>query len=167
MTALGGAHRRAGLVTGLLLSDLVMIVTGLFLGLSDDPVAKWTWYLASCVAFLAVYYILLVPLRRKAQEPDHSRSRAYARNMPVLGVLWLLYPIVVVLGPDGLGSWSPVLATACITILDLVAKVGYGFMAAAGSKAITDADLRATQAVPVPQPVHAVPSGATRELRRP
>ena len=166
MTALGGAHRRAGLVVGLLVSDVVMIVTGLFFALSDDPVAKWTWYLTSCVAFLAVYYILLVPLRREAQARDEARSQAYARNMPMLGVLWLLYPIVVVLGPDGLGTWSPVLATACITVLDLVAKVGYGFIAAAGSKAITDADLRATPALPVPQPVHAVPSGATRDLRR-
>lgn len=164
MTALGGAHRRAGLVAGLLISDVVMIVTGLFFGLSDDPAAKWTWYLTSCVAFLAVYYILLGPLRNEAQARDEARSRAYARNMPVLGILWLLYPIVVVLGPDGLGTWSPVLATACITVLDLVAKVGYGFMAAAGSKVITDDDLRRNLVQPAPEAVHAVPSSAPKPV---
>jgi bacteriorhodopsin len=166
MTALRGAHRRMALVGGLLLSDVVMILTGLFFGLSDEPVAKWTWYLTSCVAFLAVYYILLVPLRQEAQARDEARSRAYARNMPVLSVLWLLYPIVVVLGPDGLGTWSPVLATACITVLDLVAKVGYGFMAAAGSKAITDGDLRRNEVKPAPEAIHAVPSGAANATRR-
>ena len=166
MTALRGAHRRAGLVAGLLVSDVVMILTGLFFGLSDDPVAKWTWYLTSCVAFLAVYYILLGPLRKEAMARDEARSRAYTRNMPVLGVLWLLYPIVVVLGPDGLGRWSPVLATACITILDLVAKVGYGLLSAAGSKVITDGDLSRNEVEAAPAPIHAVPSGAPRAARR-
>lgn len=165
MTALNGAHRRAGLVAGLLLADVVMIVTGLFFGLSDDPVAKWTWYLASCVAFLGVYYILLVPLRQEAMARDEARSRAYVRNMPVLGVLWLLYPVIVVLGPDGLGTWSAAFATACITVIDLVAKVGYGLLAAAGSKSITDGDLRRNAVQPAPTTVHAVPSGAAKAAR--
>ena len=43
MTALHGAHRRAALVAGLLVSDVVMIVTGLFFGASQDPFAKWVW----------------------------------------------------------------------------------------------------------------------------
>ncbi|MDX7952475.1 bacteriorhodopsin [Lichenihabitans sp. Uapishka_5] len=166
MTALGGARCRPGLVAGLLISDVIMIVTGLFFGLSDDPVAKWTWYLASCVAFLAVYYILLVPLRREAKARDAARSNAYTRNVPVLGVLWLLYPIVVVLGPDGFGTWSPVLATGCITVLDLVAKVGYGLMAAAGSKAVADGDLRGKTVSAVAETVGAVPSGSAKVPRR-
>ena len=73
MTALHGAHRRAGLVAGLLTADLVMIVTGMFFGLSDDPAAKWTWYVTSCIAFLGVYYVLLTNRALDARFPAPAR----------------------------------------------------------------------------------------------
>ena len=159
MVALRGAHRRAGLVAGLLVSDVVMIITGLFFGLSEDPVAKWTWYITSCVAFAAVYYILLLPLMKEATMRDGERRNAYRRNLPILGILWLLYPIFVILGPDGVGTWSATVATAAIVILDLTAKVVYGFIAMGGSKRITDADLARGEVSPAMVSTHAVPSG--------
>ena len=159
MVALRGAHRRAGLVAGLLASDLVMILTGLFFGLSEDPFAKWVWYTTSCVAFAAVYYILLLPLMKEADMRDGERRSAYRRNLPILGVLWLIYPVFVILGPDGLGIWGATLATACITILDLTAKVVYGFIAMGGSKRIADADLARGEVSPATVSTHAVPSG--------
>ena len=165
MTALHGAHRRAGLVAGLLVADVVMILTGLFFGLSDYPFAKWTWYITSCVAFLAVYYVLFVPMRKEAQARDDARRSAYARNLPILTVLWLLYPIVVVLGPDGLSWWSATLATACITIIDLTAKVAYGFLSMAGSKKATDGDLRRNEASPAAISTHTVPSSIPVPVR--
>lgn len=148
MTALHGVRRRPGLIAGLVATDVVMIVTGMFFGLSDEPVAKWTWYIASCVAFLGVYYVLFGPLRSEADARDTERRSAFRRNVPVLAVLWLVYPIVVILGPDGLKIWSPVLATACITVLDLVAKVGYGLLSMAGSKTIASADVARGKPVP-------------------
>ena len=160
MVALRGAHRRAGLVAGLLASDIVMILTGLFFGLSEDPFAKWVWYTTSCVAFAAVYYILLFPLMKEASMRDGERRSAYRRNLPILGVLWLLYPIFVILGPDGVGFWSATLTTAVITVLDLTAKVVYGFIAMGGSKRITDADLARGEVSPAMVSTHAVPSGA-------
>ncbi len=92
MTALHGAHRRAGLVAGLLASDVVMIVTGLFYGMSVDPFAKWMWFITSCVAFLAVYYILFGAMRKEAMARDSERRSAYTRNVLILSALWLLYP---------------------------------------------------------------------------
>ena len=148
MTVLQGARRRTGLTAGLLASDVVMIVTGFFFALSDDPVAKWSWYATSCVAFLAVYYILGAPLRREAATRDAERRAAYTREVSVLAALWLIYPVVVLLGPDGLGVWSATLTTASITVLDLISKVGYGFFAMAGAKAIADGDLRRGAVVP-------------------
>ena len=159
MTALHGAHRRAGLVAGLLASDVVMIVTGLFFGASQDPFTKWVWYIASCAAFVAVYYVLFGPLRAEAQMRDAERRSTYNRNVVILSVLWLLYPVVVILGPDGLEIWTATLATACITIIDLVAKVVYGFISMAGSKRITDADLERGDVSPAMVSTHSVPSG--------
>lgn len=166
MTALHGAHRRSGLVAGLIASDVVMIVTGLFFGASQDPFPKWLWYITSCVAFAAVYYVLFGPLRQEAQARDAERSGTYSRNVGILAVLWLLYPIVVILGPDGLGFWTATFATACITVIDLAAKVGYGFISMAGSKRITDADLARGEVSPAAISTHSVPSGSDRSSVR-
>ena len=159
MTALHGAHRRAGLVAGLLASDIVMILTGLFYGMSVDPGAKWMWFITSCVAFLAVYYILYGAMRREAMARDGERRSAYTRNVLILSALWLLYPIFVFLGPDGIYAWSATLTTALIVILDLTSKVVYGFITMAGSKKITDADLARGEVSPVMISTHSVPSG--------
>jgi len=145
MTALHGAHRRPALVAALLGADVLMIVTGLFSGLSTDSTHRWTWFLVSCGAFAMVYVTLFGPLRAEARARDTERRTAYARNSVVLAVLWLIYPILFGLGPDGLGAWSPVTTTAGITILDLAAKIGYGFLASSGSKQAARRDLEVGQ----------------------
>ena len=165
MTALHGAHRRAGLVAGLIASDIVMILTGLFFALSQDAFIKWTWYITSCLAFLAVYYILFGAMRQEAQARDAERRDAYNRNLVILVVLWLLYPIIVLLGPDGTMVWTATFATGCITILDLVAKVVYGFIAMGGTKKVTDADLARGEVTPAMLATHSVPSGAAPPVR--
>jgi bacteriorhodopsin len=160
MTALHGAHRRAGLVAGLLASDVVMIVTGLFFGASQDPFNKWVWYITSCVAFLAVYYVLFGPLREEANARDEVRASSYNRNAVILSALWFLYPIFVILGPDGIEWWSATLTTAAITILDIVAKVGFGLLTAASSKQATDGDLARGTVTSPSLTGHTVPSGS-------
>ena len=160
ITAMHSVRRRAGLIAGLIASDVVMIVTGLFFGMSEDPFNKWVWYITSCVAFLAVYYVLYGPLRQEAMMRDPERRSAYGRNVNILAVLWLIYPVVVILGPDGFGIWSATLATAAITILDLVSKVGFGLIAMASSKTITAADLARGEVSPAEISTHSVPSGA-------
>jgi len=160
MTALHGAHRRPGLVAGLILSDVVMILTGLFFGISVESYAKWTWFIASCVAFLAVYYILFGALRGEANARDGERRSTYGRNVIILSALWLLYPIIIFFGPDGIYAWSATVTTAFITILDLTAKVAYGFVSMGGSKTITTADLARHDASPAMISTHTVPSGS-------
>ena len=44
-------------------------------------------------------------------------------------------------------------------IIDLAAKVGYGFISMAGSKRITDADLERGEVSPAILATHSVPSG--------
>ena len=165
MTALHGARRRSGLVAGLLASDVVMIVTGMFFGASEAPFVKWVWYVTSCIAFLAVYFILFGPMRTEARSRDVERSQLYLRNASILAVLWLLYPIIVIFGPDGLGIWTATLTTACVTILDLIAKVVYGFVAMTGSKKIADADIARGEVEAAVIATHSVPSGSARNVK--
>ncbi len=168
MPALHGAHRRAGLVARLIASDVVMIVTGLFFGAAEAPFSKWLWYVTSCVAFVAVCYVLFGPLRQGAMARDAERRAGYIRNLGILTVLWLLYPVVVILGPDQVQFWGATFTTACTTAIDLVAKVGYGFISMAGGRKVTDADLARGEVSPASISTHSVPSGAdTGGVRQP
>lgn len=160
MTALHGAHRRRGLVAAMLGADVLMILTGLFFAMSDATGPKWTWYLISCGAFVAVCATLFGPLRREARARDAARSSAYGRNLLLLTGLWLLYPIVDLLGDSGTKVWGPVVTTAVLTILDLLAKVVYGFLATAGTKKIAEHDLSSGLVEPAPVSTEAVPSSA-------
>lgn len=160
ITALHGAHRRPGLVAALLGADVLMIATGMFSGLSSETFPRWTWFLISCGAFVAVYVVLFGQLRAEAMARDDSRRDGYLRLSAVLAGLWLLYPVIVGLGPNGLEVWTPTTETACLTVLDLVAKIGYGLLFLAASRRDADGDLERGEVAPVLVSTHAVPSPA-------
>jgi bacteriorhodopsin len=162
MTALHGAHRRPGLVAALLGADVLMIVTGLFSGLSEDPTHRLAWFVVSTGAFLAVGAALLGPLRREAGRRDDARRRAYLRNTLILVVLWCVYPVVVALGPHGAGVITAVTETGWIAVVDLLAKVAYGLVWSRDSSTITSSDLDREEIVAVPVTDHPVPSDGQR-----
>ena len=108
------------------------------------------------------YYILLGALRQEAPARDAERRDAYNRNLVILVVLWLLYPIFVILEPDGFMTWTATFTAACVTILDLVAKLVYGFIAMAGTRKVTDGDLARGDVTPTKVETPAV-SSTTRQ----
>ena len=160
ITALHGAHRRPVLVGAVLGADVLMIVAGLFSALSSDPTARWVWYVISCGAFAVVYLVLFGPLAKEARARDESRRKAYRHHVVVLAVLWLVYPVVVALGPEGAHLWPSVVTTACIVVVDLLAKVGYGLLSITDARHITDADLARGDVSPAAVTTHGVPSDA-------
>ncbi len=137
-TALGEARTRGGLVFALLGADVYMILTGLVAGLSPSgSEAKWIWYLVSCGAFLAVYFVLWGPMLKEARARSANAAEAYVRHATILSVLWFLYPVVFLVGPDGAGMITPVLATLLFLILDLTTKVIYAFVTYASTKKVS------------------------------
>lgn len=129
-TALGSVKGNVALVAALLFSDVFMIVTGLFAGASPSgSAAKWIWYLVSCGFFLAVLYVLWGPLADLAKARTTQHAKIYQRNAAILSVLWVLYPVVFLLGSEGANLMGPALVLAAFAILDLVSKVGYGLLA--------------------------------------
>ena len=142
LTALHSPFRRWALLLGLLFTDVYMIVTGLFAGLSPTgSAAKWTWYLISSGAFLFIYYALFGPLRREAGLTGARAAALFKRNATVLAVLWFGYPVIFLLGDEGVRSVGPVGTAAAYTILDLLAKVAFGLFSLSGTKAKTTAEL--------------------------
>ena len=67
--------------------------------------------------------------------------KAFLRNAVFLTGVWCAYPVVLLVGQDGLGILSPSLALAVIAILDLTAKVVYGIMATLETTRAVDRDL--------------------------
>ncbi|EZP53856.1 bacteriorhodopsin [Sphingomonas sp. RIT328] len=119
-----------GHLTAIIVLDVLMIVTGLVSALAGPPLIKWVWYAWSCVAFLSVLYLLWGPLRAKAVERGAALGGAYNKNLAFLTVIWFLYPIVFLVGPEGLKIISDPASVWAILIMDVLAKVVYAFYAA-------------------------------------
>jgi len=137
-TAMHSGLRRGGMVAGLLLADIMMILTALFFGLSEVVWVKWTWFLVSCVAFLAVYYVMWVPMAEQNRAESAEVQSDYRRNASILTVVWLAYPFILALCPDGAGIISSAAGVALIAIVDLIAKVVYGLMSVMSNTKLVD-----------------------------
>ncbi len=126
----GRTGKAGGFLTSIIVLDVLMIVTGLISSLADILLVKWVWYFWSCAAFVGVLYLLWGPLRALAIEGGSSIGIAYSRNVSFLTVIWFLYPIVFLVGPEGLWIITDATSVWAILILDVIAKVVYAFYAA-------------------------------------
>lgn len=115
-------------VTGSLLgTNAYMILSGFAATISPKPISN-VWYIVSCGAFLAAIYLLLCPYRLEAEQ-KHPRSKKVFRKLLTFHVVvWTLYPIVWILACTGFNLLSQSQETAGYTILDIVSKVGFGFL---------------------------------------
>lgn len=119
-----------GYLTSIIVLDVLMVSTGLISSLAATSAAKWVWYLWSCAAFLGVLYLLWGPLRAMAVERGGALGAAYRKNVTFLTIVWFLYPIVFLIGPEGLKIITDPASVWAILVMDIVAKVAYAFYAA-------------------------------------
>ena len=141
MTAMHAGPKRAGIIVGVILADVMMILTALFFGASEILTLKWLWFLVSCVAFLGVYYVLLVSAMQASQAERSDVRSVYRRDALLLSVVWFLYPIVLAISPDGLNVISDALGVFFIAVLDIVAKVVFGLLSVQSDAKIIERDL--------------------------
>ena len=141
LTAMHAGPKRAGLLLGVILADVMMIVTAFAFGASETQAAKWIWFVVSCAAFLGVYYVLFVPnMQANAGERADVRT-SYREEAVILSVIWLVYPIVLAVSPDGAGVLGEAPSVLAIAVLDVVAKVVYGLLAVSHDAKATSLDL--------------------------
>ena len=129
-TALHDRKEASGFLVAIITLDVLMIVAGLISSLAIVPFVKLIWFLWSCAAFLGVLYILWLPLRAISRSYDDALSSAYDKNLVFLTVVWLLYPVVFVIGPEGVRGIDMNASAWAILVLDVIAKVVYAFFAA-------------------------------------
>ncbi len=141
LNAMHAGRKQAGAITGIVLADLMMIITAFVFGASETAWVKWTWFIISCAAFLGVYYVIWVSaLQANAIERADIRAN-YRRNASILSVLWLIYPLALAVSPDGLNVISDAAGVLFIAILDVLSKVAYGLLATVSDAKSTELDL--------------------------
>jgi len=141
MTAMRHGPKRHGAIVGAVLADVMMIVTAFGFGASLVDWTKWTWFIVSCAAFLGVYYVIWKPqMEANATQRDDVQA-TYRRNASILSMVWLIYPIILAVAPDGLNVVSDATSVLVIAVLDVIAKVIYGYMSVKSDTAATDRDL--------------------------
>lgn len=141
LTSMHAGVRRPGLLVGIVAADVLMIATALFFGLSPVAWIKWSWFAISCGAFGAVYYLIWGPLRDEAGQQRADVRKTYGTNAALLSIIWLIYPLLLLIDPEGLHWIGSTADVAAIALLDLTAKVAYGLFSVSEHARIAEADL--------------------------
>lgn len=128
-------NRNPGLVAAMVVADVVMILTGLVSGWTSGGL-KWFFFVISCIAFVAVLYFIWVPLRAIAQSGVSQDASLFMPLASMLTVLWILYPVVFVIGTEGAGAISAGAEVFFYAVLDITAKVAFGFVLLGGIRRI-------------------------------
>jgi bacteriorhodopsin len=126
LNLLAGADRDT--IQTLAVLDVFMIGTGLVGALTQVPTFRYIWWTVSTIALLVIVYFLFVNLTQKAETFSEDRAGTFKtlRNLTI--VLWLVYPVMWLVGTEGLGLVGLFSETLGFMILDVLAKVGFGFI---------------------------------------
>ena len=108
-------------------ADIYMIATGFVAAISPKP-TNYIWYFVSCGAYLGLAYLLLHHYRKEAEQQHPRGKKVFYRLLAVHLLLWTAYPIVWILAKTGYSVIDSNLETLSYTLLDLAAKVGFGFL---------------------------------------
>ncbi|GAC1365590.1 MAG: bacteriorhodopsin [Ktedonobacteraceae bacterium] len=127
LLALPSLRERAALVATLIGADVYMILTGLVGGLLNDA-SKYVWFLTSTIAMIAILYILVVQLLGQARARGGEVGKLFGTLSTLTLVLWTCYPIVWLLGTEGFNILPLSVEVIIYAILDVSAKIGFGFL---------------------------------------
>jgi bacteriorhodopsin len=122
------SKQRASLVATVLIADVLMIITGLFADLSTSSTDKSVWYISSCVFFLVVLWKMYGEVRKLAKSKGKKSLAVYTGLLGYLSFVWLLYPLVWLLGHSGYSFISATSETALYAIMDISAKAVFGIL---------------------------------------
>jgi len=121
-------RRNAGFITGLIALDVFTILTGLLAGQSTAEFARGFWFMVSTAAMVALLYPVYTRLFASAQGQPGSVQSIF-RTLALLTIVpRSLYPIVWLLGTEGFGAVSSTDEVFLFLVLDILAKVGFGFL---------------------------------------
>lgn len=92
LAGLSGAN-----ITVAVVSDIIMILTGLFAALTNDVNAQWGYYAIAVIAYLVVVYQLAINGRNIASTKDSKTATFYAAIGGFTLITWTIYPMYVLI----------------------------------------------------------------------
>eukprot|EP00741_Cyanophora_paradoxa_P004906 tig00000849_g4760.t2 len=112
----------------LVLADVTMIGIGFFAAIAPEP-GRWGFFAFSCAIFVAIAAVLIKGSPRALQRLPRGGPRTGYKAMLALTLLtWTVYPIIFGVGPEGAGKLNRQGEAIAHTVLDLFAKVVFGFL---------------------------------------
>lgn len=135
-------------ISALIILDAFMIVTGLVGALSKQMTFRYTWWFISTVAMILVLYFLYSVLTTRVQEMNDDVKGTFTTLRNLTLVLWSLYPVLWIVGTEGAGVVNLYVETLGFMVLDVLAKVGFGFVLLRSRAILGDTDAPEPSAEP-------------------
>ncbi|MEF8802152.1 MAG: bacteriorhodopsin [Halolamina sp.] len=129
---LAGANRNQ--LASLVGLDMLMIGTGAIATLSAGAGAlsvgarRLVWWGVSTAFLLVLLYMLYGTLEDRLDELGADVRSTFETLRTLIVVVWLVYPVWWLVGTEGLNVVGINIETAGFMVLDLVAKVGFGYI---------------------------------------
>lgn len=116
-----GASRRS--IAGVMVADALMIVTGTA-AVAATGALKWGLFGVSAIFHVSLFAYLFVIFPKSVPDvPERIGLFSLLKNH--IGALWIAYPFVWLMGPEGLGYATLAGVSLTYVFLDVLAKVPY------------------------------------------
>lgn len=139
LLALVNPARNTGFVIGLIVLDVLMILTGLLAGSLGPGVGGGFWFVVSTIFMIAVLYLVATRLFSEASRQGGAAQQVFRTLALLTLVLWSLYPVVWLLGTEGFGAVGSTGEVLLFLILDILAKIAFGFLLLTNREALSQA----------------------------
>jgi len=110
------------------LLQALTIVFG-FVGATVAAPLNWAFYLAGSVTFGVVVYHFYRDFEALSAEQTDGIEALFRKLRSFVVVLWLVYPVIWVVGVAGVGLMDVETTALVVSYIDVVAKVGFGLIA--------------------------------------
>jgi Bacteriorhodopsin len=135
-----GASRRT--IAAVMLADALMIAFGAA-GVVAGGTTKWALFGVSSLFHVSLFAYLYVVFPRTVPD-DPTRQGLFSLLKNHIGLLWLAYPFVWLMGPEGIGFAGAVGISLTYAFLDVLAKVPYVYFFYARRRTFTEVNSAAS-----------------------
>mmetsp|Transcript_34504 Transcript_34504/g.91071 ORF Transcript_34504/g.91071 Transcript_34504/m.91071 type:complete len:219 (+) Transcript_34504:261-917(+) len=116
----------AGEIVMLVGNDVLMVLAGA-IGSTQLGSSKWIWWFISMVFFVLIFLQLFGFLAKVRDDEDVSTTQGIKILVAITFISFCVYPIMWVLGSEGLSAVSLNFEVGLICLADLVSKIAFGF----------------------------------------
>ena len=142
LVVLTGSNKSAGLITKLVISDMVMILLGYIGEVSINQagggtVTGWECFVLSCFAFVYILITVYGELSEAAADMNSSLRGKFNILQTYILIVWCVYPLGYLVTLIGFKNDLLVVRELIYCIADLIAKGGFGMMAVSLAKQLS------------------------------